>query len=526
MADTKVIESLLRETISALKNGGAGGSVKEVDALPEITEENKTKIFKLKDEANLYVPALINSTTSYTSRLPDEEQIDKACLYETEEDIYYYKGAYKVICSDGEMGGYLWGEYIVSLKNAETVTQDSGTIYYVGDAGGVFDNVNKTITIDTDLATFKSENGDDGGFMAAGVTLVCATYNAPESAQIDSATLVAEINQEERTFKYVGNKTIIQPGTGDIEVYTWADTQPKTGYKVYSTNKASEIYGFVKDTGFYYGDTVFWVMFDWDDYGAIRSSDISSLSILPLNAPDEEQIGKAYIIPEQDYNPYLYTGVQRTARVGTSDTYITLYEYYWTDGESSATYGGPKAEMLHDSTTKFPRLLYSSQTGYYWDTSDNYAPKEIYTVPYQRAQTTEYWDYVSAFPVIEKRVLMKYMGDSGAYMNLPTEGFVNVNGETMEYKGKTYYKWVCIEETTAGKSRNRDVLDENQTVLSGQTMILLTTSLDPDLPFSPESPEWAYVISSEDVEDFYNAQTAPIAQEAYIDKFGNMTIRV
>jgi hypothetical protein len=359
-----------------------------------------------------------------------------------------------------------------------------------------------------------------------GYVSVPATYNAPESAQIGSATLVAKINQEERTFKYTGNKTIISPGTGDIEGYIWAEPSDPEGYIVYSTNKASEIYSFERDAE-YYSDTIFYVELDYDDYGIISGNNIPLLSILSLNAPDEEQVGKAYVV-YNDYEHCVYTGRELTAIDRATGNSKTLCEYYWEEEDSSITFGGPKAQDLFGQYhTRFLRYDYDySQHVHYWDSATEYMyPSEVYTVPYQRAETTEQWDYVSAFPTIEKRVLMKYMGDAGSYMNLPTEGFVNVNGETMEYKGKTYYKWVCIEETEAGKSKNRKVLNEDKRVLAGQTMLLLTTSLDPNLPFSPNSPEWAYLISSEDVKDIYNAQNDPIAQEAYIDKFGNMTVR-
>ena len=64
---------------------------------------------------------------------------------------------------------------------------------------------------------------------------------------------------------------------------------------------------------------------------------------------------------------------------------------------------------------------------------------------------------------------------------------VNTNGETMEYNGQTYYKWV----SWANDDSNDGV---SWTLVEHPNIIVLTNTLDVQLPFNTNSPEFEYWI--------------------------------
>lgn len=66
---------------------------------------------------------------------------------------------------------------------------------------------------------------------------------------------------------------------------------------------------------------------------------------------------------------------------------------------------------------------------------------------------------------------------------------VNTNGETMEYNGQTYYKWVSWAND--GNDGGSWYLTEHPNI------IVLTNTLDVQLPFNTNSPEFEYWIQIE-----------------------------
>ena len=65
---------------------------------------------------------------------------------------------------------------------------------------------------------------------------------------------------------------------------------------------------------------------------------------------------------------------------------------------------------------------------------------------------------------------------------------VNTNGETMEYNGQTYYKWV---------SWANDYNDGSGPAIEYPNTCVLTNTLDVQLPFNTDSPEFEYFINIE-----------------------------
>lgn len=65
---------------------------------------------------------------------------------------------------------------------------------------------------------------------------------------------------------------------------------------------------------------------------------------------------------------------------------------------------------------------------------------------------------------------------------------VNTKGETMEYNGQTYYKWV----SWANDGYNND---GSWSLMEYPNIIVLTNTLDVQLPFNTNSPEFEYWIT-------------------------------
>ena len=74
---------------------------------------------------------------------------------------------------------------------------------------------------------------------------------------------------------------------------------------------------------------------------------------------------------------------------------------------------------------------------------------------------------------------------------------VNTKGETMEYNGQTYYKWV----SWANDGYNDD---GSWSLIEYPNIIVLTNTLDVQLPFNTDSPEFEYWINIDsDTENNY-----------------------
>ena len=191
------------EILPLVEGGGSGKAIEEVTELPEASE-NKDKFYRLSSDDNVYVSELKSRTTITTNRLPDEQQIDKAYLYD-DGDMCYYKGSYKVILTDGEIDGYGWyktydgGIWYMYISEDNAVNINGATILYSTNndemADIEIDTVNKVITIpEMTVADLKLYYSIIVGESA--IIPIPATYNAPEANQIGNATLLEELNGE------------------------------------------------------------------------------------------------------------------------------------------------------------------------------------------------------------------------------------------------------------------------------------------------------------------------------------------
>ena len=87
---------------------------------------------------------------------------------------------------------------------------------------------------------------------------------------------------------------------------------------------------------------------------------------------------------------------------------------------------------------------------------------------------------------VRKIKLIREQKNDGNYI----DWLVNTNGETMEYNGQTYYKWV--------EWANDDYNNGSWPIIEHPNIIVLTNTLDVQLPFNTNSPEFEYWINIED----------------------------
>lgn len=309
-------------------------AVSEVETLPEI-KGNEDKFFRNKEDNNVYV-ATMTSRTLTTNRLPDEQQIDKAYVYLADDVPYYYKGAYKIICTDGEIDGYGWLEkydngdswyFILTKDNAVNVTADSECIIISYEDADEIDEVNKIVIMDDDKADWDFA---DDTLSIEELIPISAIYNAPESAQIGNATLKDFTNGERCV--YNGTQISLEHGGKQITGYGWTCLD-STAF-VYVTDKpASEIYFYYdEDNDVYYTDTKLWYAPVSDYTDAALDEGFETLYIPQLNAPDSEQVGNAYITNDDGDNvttyTYNYTDVIKTIVVSDGELYIYIWGEY------------------------------------------------------------------------------------------------------------------------------------------------------------------------------------------------------
>lgn len=304
------VYSILLEILPLVEGGGK--AIEEVDELPEDPAENKDKLFRLDNgEKDVYAAKLVSSETITTNRLPDEQQIDKAFLFETEYDRYYYKGAYKIICADGELDWYFWWpdgldqEYFYGYAtedNAVNANNDTVTIWVDRDDSENWSEVTNTYAR-TEHTIDELMNGAAdtlGGFAQIPIP---AIYNAPESAQINwNATILDD--GYGTIWWYTGEEATVEVDSETITGYKWIEsysTQPSGDY-IISTKKASEIYyfGLTEDNIAFNSDTMFY----YNSGSQATFEYPSKVNICTLNASNAEQIGNAYFTSkEYAYHP-------------------------------------------------------------------------------------------------------------------------------------------------------------------------------------------------------------------------------
>ena len=86
-------------------------------------------------------------------------------------------------------------------------------------------------------------------------------------------------------------------------------------------------------------------------------------------------------------------------------------------------------------------------------------------------------------PKIKEIKLIREQANDANYI----DWLVNTSGETMEYNGQTYYKWVSWAND--GYNNGSWTLEEYPNI------IVLTNTLDVQLPFNTNSPEFEYWIN-------------------------------
>ena len=89
-------------------------------------------------------------------------------------------------------------------------------------------------------------------------------------------------------------------------------------------------------------------------------------------------------------------------------------------------------------------------------------------------------------PKIKEIKLIREQANDANYI----DWLVNTSGETMEYNGQTYYKWVSWAND--GYNNGSWTLEEHPNI------IVLTNKLDVQLPFNTNSPEFEYWINIDD----------------------------
>lgn len=498
------------------EGGGSGKAIEEVSELPNASE-NKDKLFRLDNsEKDVYAAKLLSSETITTNRLPDEQQIDKAYLWVEDDEPYYYKGAWKLILNDGEINGYGWLEtypdneqwYLyLTPDDAVNVTPQTKCYLFGFDEVNDFDLENHTITMEADVADYSWEYAVP--LTSDGVIPIPAIYNAPESAQIDNAY----INYDGDNYIYTGEQGAFY-NSDDEEVvgYIWKNGN----LRLFTSNKkASEIYG---DFNNMYYDFEVW---DYDGIFDIITPD--SIYIPQLNAPDSEQVDNAYITVNDNINCQ-YEG--NTIDVHINNDIVTMY--VWEDSNQDYIFGTEVNASNVYGERQFAFCRYDEDY-HYWEGNYNlsvlgFTISSINTIKYQRTETTEDWGWQDIIPnyasdsdidamfesPVVKRVLMS---DYASPLSIK-EGLVNVSGETMEYDGQTYYKWVKYEE-----HNGESVIDDYGT---DTELVVLTTSLNPSLPFNDESPEYAYHLVIDGNEgQYWGLDTYP--KEALIHEDGSIT---
>lgn len=360
------VYSILLEILPLVEGGIK--PIEEVSELPEASE-NKEKFYRLSSDDNVYVSKLKSRTTINTNRLPDEQQIDKAYFYDTNNDFaLYYRGIWKIICTDGEISLYCWGgdfendKAYFTYDNAVNINHNSKTIYYADTMYESVDENAKTIIDNETLEDLKSLF-----IVRAFLNPIPVIYNAPESAQIGNASF----ND--------GNQGYIAKYSGEEVSYngsTWYKWTTVNGY--YITNKkASEIYGDFKN---YWMSDAQIVYFNGSEYMKTDFySDITDINILHLNAPDSEQVDNAYIYDIYGQHKYFYKGLESIVC-----TDGTINAPHWimegTDGtqENNSLFTTPTANSLYKTTYEYAFGLLNYKPNYsgpdyviFYDTNNN-----------------------------------------------------------------------------------------------------------------------------------------------------------
>lgn len=364
--------------ILPLAERGGSGTIEDMATLP-VASEYKNKVVRLTTDNNLYQSYLKSSKTITTNRLPDEQQIDKAYLYDTDNDsALYYRGIWKFICTDGEILLSCWegdfeNDYVYfTYDNAENINHNSETVFYGDTMYESVDKNAKTIIDNETLEDLKSHFN-----VRAFLNPIPATYNAPESAQIGNASF---------TDGTLGLDAIYSGEEVEHNNEVWYKWTTNTEGRYYISNKkASEIYGNFES--YWLSDTKL-LGFNGNNYVNLAAQDIMYIHIPQLNAPDSEQVGKATIKYNMGTNIFTatYDGTLTTLYDSIKDVSFTGYK--WTTN-SDVFITIVKAEELYSNAGTFSFMRQDGSEVV--DAKEGVT--EVNTVKYQRTKTTEIWDW-------------------------------------------------------------------------------------------------------------------------------------
>ena len=493
------VYSILLEILPLVEGGGSGKAIEEVSELPEASE-NKDKLFRLDNgDKDVYAARLISSESFTTNRLPDAQQIDKAYLYEGNETVYYYKGAYTITCTDGVLNWYLWENEAHMVATEENFPSDfiNVPIIEVDAESEYWSDVTETGATTT-MSVSEVENDDTMGGWGI-MALIPAIYNAPESAQIGNAYISSD---DSIKFYYTGEETTIEIEGETINVYSWFNNDGE-GH-LYSTKPASGIYYSASD------EPHTPIMTDTKFYGGGEEWNIYVAHIVQLNAPDEQQVDNAYIShPEIVSDIATYGGVKTFY---CTDGTLDLYEWYEGDKEypSYRLFTTIPASDLYEHAYEIPEEGISDVYNVDWDSYNIEATvAELQTLldnaykikwnctteEYTREVVIEEWGWKSLTDTatnddidlmfVKEIKLIRYQ-DAEQEEEGFVDWWVNTSGETMEFEGETYFKWV---------SWANDESDGSEPPVANPNHIMLTNTLNISLPFNSESPEFEYSIS-------------------------------
>lgn len=401
------------------------GCIEEVSELPNASE-NKDKLFRLDNgEKDVYTAKLLSSETITANRLPDEQQIDKAYLYEDEYYQYHYVGAYTATFSDGEVSGYGWLDYYNEQKwylnltedDAEHIQRNSVFYGFTYGNGDTIDLVNKTITTQSTKNDYKSTLSDSGNFP------IPAIYNAPESAQIEIAYLF-DVNEEIKWF-YDGTEVTITIGGEQFIGYKWLSLDSPDDYFL-SDKQASNIY-FVKDneSDVIYSDVKWYRVSN----NVATPDGVVNLYIPQLNAPDSEQVDNAYISDDYYGGTNVYTGEETTIEVDGNNIAVYIWQH---SGSDVVLYSTKPAYQIYNTDIDSNNVhFYTNDGGITELTFDNGDLLSISIVKYQRTIPPEW--------VWEKVATEQYVDDAIAEIpHLEAGQNIDITNNAISAKGYTY----------------------------------------------------------------------------------------
>ena len=390
--------------------------IEEVSELPNASE-NKNKLFRLDNgEKDVYAAKLLSSETTTTNRLPDEQQIDKAYIWNAQEAApVYYKGLFTINYNGSSFENYVWynadingdGDAVVYLSevNATEINDATKIATLWTEDEWTIDLVNKVINIEYLNIEPLAYNSFYLQYP------IPAIYNAPESAQIGNAWI--EEGNGEVFYIYDGTYTSVEVDGETYSGYKWLDEVGSTYYML-SSKPASDIFYYTFDEGegnVSYDSDVKLYVFDTEDDTYVDNTYIRIIYIPQLNASDSEQVGNAWIGSFYDIGEHsVYTGEQTTISIEGTDTLV----YVWEDVDNNFTiYSTKNAASIYNRSKDSDSVhFYTDDSGIVELTFINGDLNQIETVKYQHTETTEEWGW-------EKVATEQYVDDAIATIDVP-----------------------------------------------------------------------------------------------------------